>query len=57
MSAPRVVVAGGSGNVGTFMARALLERGATVVVPSRSEKMLAEFRTHLFNQVGPRTII
>ncbi len=42
-----IVVAGGTANVGSFVARALLERGATVVVPSRSEEKLGELRDHL----------
>lgn len=42
-----VVVAGGTGNVGSFVVRALLERGATVAVPSRSEEKLEELREHL----------
>lgn len=42
-----VVVAGGTANVGSFVARALLERGATVVVPSRSEERLGELHEHL----------
>ncbi len=47
-----VVVAGGTANVGSFVARVLLERGATVVVPSRSEKKLDELRGHLEPHVG-----
>lgn len=35
-----VLVAGGTGNVGRHIVRALLERGATVVVPSRSPAKL-----------------
>lgn len=42
-----VVIAGGTGNVGSFVVRALLERGATVAVPSRSEETLGELREHL----------
>ena len=34
------LVAGGTGNVGRHVVRALLERGATVVVPSRSPARL-----------------
>jgi NAD(P)-dependent dehydrogenase (short-subunit alcohol dehydrogenase family) len=42
-----VVVAGGTGNVGAFIVKALLEQGATVVVPSRSDQKLSELRTYL----------
>ncbi len=42
-----VVVAGGTANVGSFVVRALLERKATVVVPSRSEEKLGGLREHL----------
>ncbi|HEX6177777.1 MAG TPA: SDR family NAD(P)-dependent oxidoreductase, partial [Thermoanaerobaculia bacterium] len=51
MNGRRVVVAGGTGNVGTFIVKALLEHGAAVTVPSRSERSLAAFRAHL----QPRT--
>jgi NAD(P)-dependent dehydrogenase (short-subunit alcohol dehydrogenase family) len=44
-----VVVAGGTGNVGAFIVKALLEQGATVVVPSRSEQKLCELRAYLTN--------
>jgi 3-oxoacyl-[acyl-carrier protein] reductase len=43
----RVVVAGGTGNVGSFIVRALLERGAAVAVPSRTEAKLREFRAYV----------
>lgn len=46
-----VVVTGGTGNVGSFIVPALLERGATVAVPSRSEKNLQELRAHLAPQL------
>jgi NAD(P)-dependent dehydrogenase (short-subunit alcohol dehydrogenase family) len=42
-----VVVAGATGNVGPFVVRALLERGATVAAPSRSEEKLRGLREHL----------
>jgi NAD(P)-dependent dehydrogenase (short-subunit alcohol dehydrogenase family) len=44
-----VVVAGGTGNVGSFVVKALLERGASVVVPSRSEQKLRELKAYLAN--------
>lgn len=44
-----VVVAGGTGNVGSFIVKALLENGANVIVPSRSEKKIAGLREHLQN--------
>jgi NAD(P)-dependent dehydrogenase (short-subunit alcohol dehydrogenase family) len=47
-----VVVAGATGNVAPFIVRALLERGATVAVPSRSEAKLDGLRAHLNGQVG-----
>lgn len=47
-----VVVAGGTGNVGSFLVRALLERGATVAVPSRSEQNLQALRAHLAQQLN-----
>jgi len=39
-----VLVAGGAGNVGRYIVRALLDLGATVVVPSRSAERLAALR-------------
>lgn len=47
-----VIVAGGTGNVGSFIVRALLERGANVVVPSRSEQKLDGLRQHLGSVAG-----
>jgi NAD(P)-dependent dehydrogenase (short-subunit alcohol dehydrogenase family) len=38
-------VAGGTGNVGRHIVAALLQRGATVVVPSRSERKLEVLRS------------
>ena len=42
-----VVVAGATGDIGPFVVRALLERGATVAAPSRSEEKLGELREYL----------
>lgn len=39
-----IVVAGGTGNVGFFITKDLLHRGATVVVPSRSEENIHTLR-------------
>jgi NAD(P)-dependent dehydrogenase (short-subunit alcohol dehydrogenase family) len=47
-----VVVFGGTGNVGSHVVRALLERGATVVVPSRSDDSLRSLREHLTGHLG-----
>ncbi|MQA92734.1 MAG: SDR family NAD(P)-dependent oxidoreductase [Gemmatimonas sp.] len=52
LSGKTVAVAGGTGNVGTFVVRALLERGANVAVPSRTEEKLHGFRAHLASQIG-----
>jgi NAD(P)-dependent dehydrogenase (short-subunit alcohol dehydrogenase family) len=46
-----VVVAGASGNIGPFVVRALLERGARVAVPSRSAGKLRGLREHLSSHV------
>jgi NAD(P)-dependent dehydrogenase (short-subunit alcohol dehydrogenase family) len=46
-----VVVAGATGNVGAFVVRALLERGASVAAPSRSEEKLRGLREHLRGHV------
>jgi NAD(P)-dependent dehydrogenase (short-subunit alcohol dehydrogenase family) len=46
-----VVVAGATGNVGPFVVRALLERGASVAAPSRSEEKLRGLREHLREHV------
>jgi NAD(P)-dependent dehydrogenase (short-subunit alcohol dehydrogenase family) len=46
-----VVVAGATGNVGPFVVRAALERGASVVAPSRSEEKLRRLREHLSEHV------
>lgn len=42
-----IVVAGGTGNVGSFIVRRLLASGARVVVPSRSEEKIESLRNHL----------
>jgi NAD(P)-dependent dehydrogenase (short-subunit alcohol dehydrogenase family) len=42
-----VVVAGGTGNVAAFVVSALLQRGATVAVPSRSEEKLVDLQAFL----------
>lgn len=47
----RTSVAGGTGNVGTFIVRALLERGATVAVPSRTGEKLREVKAHLAQHI------
>lgn len=46
-----IVVAGGTGNVGSFIVRQLLSSGAKVAVPSRSEEKVESLRNHL-NQFG-----
>lgn len=43
----RVVVAGGTGNVGGFIVRSLLAAGAAVAVPSRSEEKIRDVRDFL----------
>lgn len=43
----RTLVAGGTGGVGTGIVRALLDRGDTVVVPSRSTDSLDDLRQRL----------
>jgi len=51
-----VVVAGASGNIGPFVVRALLERGAVVAAPSRSEEKLRELREHLRQHLDEITL-
>lgn len=46
-----VVVAGGTGNVGSFIVKDLLQRGASVAVPSRSEEKLSGLEAHLKKSV------
>ncbi|HEU6449901.1 MAG TPA: SDR family NAD(P)-dependent oxidoreductase [Gemmatimonadaceae bacterium] len=47
------LVAGGTGNVGRHIVAALLQRGATVVVPSRSAEKADSLRAALRSAVGP----
>jgi NAD(P)-dependent dehydrogenase (short-subunit alcohol dehydrogenase family) len=42
----KIVVAGGAGGVGEGIVRALLKRGASVLVPSRSEERLRDLVAH-----------
>jgi NAD(P)-dependent dehydrogenase (short-subunit alcohol dehydrogenase family) len=51
LSEQTVVVAGATGNVGPFVVRSLLERGAGVVVSSRSADKLDGLREHLSRHV------
>jgi NAD(P)-dependent dehydrogenase (short-subunit alcohol dehydrogenase family) len=51
-----VVVAGATGNVGPFVVRALLERGASVAAPSRSGEKLGGLREHLSEQLDESTL-
>jgi 3-oxoacyl-[acyl-carrier protein] reductase len=48
-----VVVAGGTGRVGSHIVTQLLDHGASVVVPSRSAAKLAELRELLRSRLGP----
>lgn len=48
----RTLVAGGTGGVGTGIVRALLDRGDTVVVPSRSQDSLDDLRERLGDPGG-----
>ena len=45
LSGHRVLVVGGTGNVGEGVVRSLLNHGASVVVPSRSSERLEQLRT------------
>lgn len=47
LNGKNVVVAGGTGNVGFFIVKALLEHGANAIVPSRSEEKFTGLREHL----------
>ncbi len=47
MSTPSMVVAGGTGNVGSFIVRALLNAGVQVAVPSRSQASFDGLHAHL----------
>lgn len=50
-----VVVAGGTGNVGRHIVAALLQKGATAFVPSRSERKLDVLRTSV-GEAGERLV-
>jgi NAD(P)-dependent dehydrogenase (short-subunit alcohol dehydrogenase family) len=52
----RIVVAGGTGNVGAFLVRGLLENGDTVVVPSRSAGKLDELKAYLARHLDARSL-
>jgi len=56
LSQRNVMVAGGTGNVGQHIVRALLGFGATVVVPSRSEERLERLRTLLGERGANRLV-
>jgi 3-oxoacyl-[acyl-carrier protein] reductase len=56
LSGHTVLVAGGTGNVGTHLTRQLLLAGARVVVPSRSAGRLAQLRRALDAPLGERLI-
>lgn len=51
-----VVVAGGTGNVGQVLVRSLLQAGATVVVPSRTERKLSDLRAGLDPEATERLV-
>lgn len=51
-----VVVAGGTGNVGGFIVRELLERGVRVAVPSRSEGSIQKLRDYLSEHVPEEAV-
>ncbi|HYF38498.1 MAG TPA: SDR family NAD(P)-dependent oxidoreductase, partial [Gemmatimonadales bacterium] len=52
----RVLVAGGTGNVGTHLTRELLRSGARVVVPSRSSGKLERLRAAVAEPMAERLI-
>ncbi|MEX2574713.1 MAG: SDR family NAD(P)-dependent oxidoreductase [Balneolaceae bacterium] len=52
LSGKTVAVAGGTGNVGSFIVRGLLKEGARVAVPSRSEEKIESLRNHIRNTDG-----
>lgn len=52
----RMLVAGGTGNVGRVVVEAFLAAGATVVVPSRSTEKLAELKSRLVSPPGDHLI-
>jgi NAD(P)-dependent dehydrogenase (short-subunit alcohol dehydrogenase family) len=47
MEGMRVLVAGGTGNVGRYLVRGVLAAGATVIVPSRSREKLGELERRI----------
>jgi NAD(P)-dependent dehydrogenase (short-subunit alcohol dehydrogenase family) len=51
-----VLVAGATGNVGLFVVRALLERGASVAAPSRSEEKLGGLREQLLEHADETSL-
>lgn len=51
-----VIVAGGTGNVGTHIVRALLQHGSTVAVPSRSQEKIEELRQYLSRDLNEREL-
>jgi NAD(P)-dependent dehydrogenase (short-subunit alcohol dehydrogenase family) len=53
LSGRSALVAGGTGNVGRHIVAALLERGATVVVPSRSREKADSLRAAVREAIGP----
>lgn len=44
LAGKRILVAGGTGTVGTYLVKALLDAGATVIVPSRTQAKLDKLR-------------
>lgn len=52
LSNKTIIVAGGTGNIGGFVVQALLHRGATVVVPSRSADKIEELTAFLSREGG-----
>jgi 3-oxoacyl-[acyl-carrier protein] reductase len=51
-----IVVAGGTGNVGRYVVRTLLEQGARVIVPSRTAERLEALRASIDADHGSRLI-
>ena len=51
-----VVVLGGTGNVGSHIVGALLQRGAEVVVPSRSGEKLRDLEQFLHHRLAPSAL-
>lgn len=52
----RVLVAGGTGNVGEGVVRSLLKQGATVLVPSRSGERLDDLRALIGPELADRLV-